>query len=97
MRAVPEPSVSSACPEHELEQAFDVQVIEFGLRVRVGEKFPGFDDCCAVWLLEGDPKGYAFPRLFDHGVEIANPKGGREKSLIQGRDDGWFSEVHDWR
>ena len=73
LRAVPEPAASPACPEHELEQALDEQVIELGLRVRSGKKFSGFDDCRAVWLLEGDPKGYAFARLFDEGVEIANP------------------------
>ena len=48
-------------------------MVELGLRVRSGKKVAGFDDCGAIWLLQGDPKGYAFARLFDEGVKIANP------------------------
>ena len=94
LRTVPEPAASSACPKHELKQTLGVQMIQLGLRVGFGKKFSGLDDRRAVWLLQGDPERNAFPRLVDKGVEIANPEGGRNKVRIQGRDDGWFSEVH---
>ena len=71
--------------------------VELGSWVLIGKEFTGLDDGRAVWLLQGDPKGYAFPRLVDKGVEISDPEGSRNKVRIQGGGDGWFSEIHKHR